>query len=107
LSEASDSRARVEDTQALAGLDQFQLVKQTRTRPDQTHLAFEHIPKLRKLIEFGSSQEFPQSRYGGSICQVRGHMLGLRPHGAEFHQGERLFIPTDARLSEHWRAGVE
>ena len=34
----------------LPRLQQLLLVKQTRTRPDQTHIAQQHIPQLRQLV---------------------------------------------------------
>ena len=100
LGEAGDPGTRLEHSQPLAGLNQFLLGKKTRARANQAHLIFQNIPKLRKLVELGAPQKFPEGCHGRGIGQVCGNISRSGSHGAKFDQGEGHFVPTDAGLAE-------
>src|SRR5205823_6612599 len=95
---------------AVLGLDQG-------TRPDKAHLALEHVPCLRQLVEAGAPQHTPDASDAGvtlhqepvRIATVRQERLDLLfgsvDHRAELHDEDAPFPTADAPLAEEHRTG--
>src|SRR6202041_3555518 len=82
-----------------------------RARADKRHIAFQHAPHLRNLIESRSAQKLPRTRHPRIIvprplCPIGS--LSVLPHGAEFHHLEKLAALTHPRLRvENRPLGIE
>ncbi len=89
-----------------------------RARPDEAHVALEHIPELRKLVE----REAPQNSANPRDARIRfdlehraAHLVQMTDfaetlvrvgdHRAEFVERERAAIESDSLLFEEHRTG--
>src|SRR5262249_34175761 len=79
-----------------------------RSRADERHLAAQHVPQLRQLVEAGRAQPAP----GGGDARVatRGRRwrlgVGVAGHCAELPHAETPAVAADALLREERRAGA-
>src|SRR5664280_218808 len=91
-----------EEVLGIVALDQVELL---RTRPDQAHVALEHVPQLRDLVEARAAQEAAYTRDAGIVLDlehrlgelVEGNdllqvMLGVGDHRAELAYAERSLV---------------
>ena len=79
-----------------------------RTRADETHLAGQHVPELRQLVEPVAAQEAAhrgQPRIVALREDLAGFALGVLPHGAELDDLERPQGAAHALLAEEHRPG--
>jgi hypothetical protein len=98
LGDAGDSGHQSCQPEPAPRQDQLLLRWQAGARSDETHLAFEDIPKLRQFVEFQSAQVPSNRRDGGHRHLVRRQMGGLAPHGAQLVASEEAFVLADAPL---------
>src|SRR3954470_11170389 len=80
-------------------------------RPDEAHVATEHIEKLGKLIEAQLAQPASSacdSRIVFPRVNVRGFIISRCPqsHGAEFDGGKQFSFPSHTLLPEECRPPV-
>src|SRR3546814_7673575 len=59
-----------------------------RARPDQRHVASEHVDELRQLVEAGSSQEAPDPRHPGVVAPRQHSGIGIGHVRSEEHTSE-------------------
>ena len=78
----------------------IEILHEQGARPDQTHIAFEHIPELRQLIQ-GSRTEPPSER--SQPLRIRQEFAvrvpGIR-HGPELDQVEDDSVMSRPRLQK-------
>ena len=77
-----------------------------RARPDQGHLAAQHVDQLRQLVQAGAAQ--PASDRGDPrVVGARLHepRAGVVAHGAELQQLEHIVVEALARLAEQGGTG--
>lgn len=81
-----------------------------RARPDERHIAYEHIPKLGEFVEFGFAEEMASAGDSG-VAVAEGELaagFGGGPHGAEFQQAKRLSVfAHPCLLEEHPAARIK
>ena len=70
LPEAGDPGLGVEHAPAVPGLVLLDLVRQRRARPDQRHVASEHVPELRQLVEARLAQEAAERRHARIVGEL-------------------------------------
>ena len=88
-------------------------------RPDQAHVALQHVPQLRPLVNTPAAHERAQPRAPRVISHLEDWALGLvvleqrtelfirvRPHRAEFQHREFNAAAADPSLAEQWRAAA-
>src|SRR6059036_533860 len=88
-----------------------------RTRTDQAHVAFEHVPELRQLIEREPAQDSADpcdARVGLYLEHWPAHfvevtdfaeaLVRVGDHRAEFVESKRAAVEADALLLEEDRA---
>ena len=88
--------------------------RQRRTlgsRPDQAHLAPQHVDDLRQLVEMVPAQH-PADRGAARIAPHRPHrsgtLLGVLGHGAELEHPEHPSVPSQPRLAvEHGTSALD
>ena len=90
----------------------FELVNKGRslgTRADQRHLALEHIPQLRQLVDRPLAQESTDGGAAG-ITADRPHRaggrFGVHPHRAELPDHERFAVEPHTLLAVENRATI-
>ena len=105
-----EPRARPARDQIVLGVDQ-------RTGTDEAHLATEHVPELRKLVETASPQEAPDAgnarvavelqpvRVVAERAELLGPGLGVDDHGPELDHRERFTAPADPPLAKQHGPG--
>ena len=73
-----------------------------RARPDQRHLAFQHIEELRQFVEAPFAQDPAEPRDAHIVFGRLGHdrTVFLHGHGTELQDRERRAIETKALLAE-------
>ena len=121
LPEAGDAGRDVEPAARPAG-DLRGLVDHERARPHEAHLALQHVPQLRQLVEAACACRRPPTRVtrGSSFILKRAPeislsgasatplALGAHPHGAELDDPEDAPAAAVALLpEEHGPAAVE
>src|ERR1700735_4393771 len=97
----------------MPSLDALILVEDQRTRPNQAHLAAQHVEQLGQLVQGGLSQEVADARYPGilgdleeallgfvAIDQGVLELLGFGDHRAELEQPEATLVAPDPHLAE-------
>ncbi len=85
-----------------------QVLHQQRARADQAHVTFEHVEKLRQLIEAKTAQKAPESCKPLRVREQGALRVAGVGHGAEFVEGEGLAVQSGALLAkEHGRAEFE
>ena len=84
-----------------------------RPRPDEAHVALQHVPQLRKLVDARPAKECAHPRHavisgdlvqiaGGAVAQQASHESDVgrrrasRPHRTELEDREEFPEPTDA-----------
>ena len=85
------------------------LVGERRSGTDEAHVADEHVPELRQLVDRGAAQEPPDPRDAGVAAVDRvPRALALRAddHRAQLQHRERAAGDADALLAEEHRAPV-
>ena len=98
-----DPRADLQDLAELVR-KQAHVPRQLRARPDQAHVAPEHIEELRQLVQLGVAEERAQPGDPGVVPhRQRAALLGAGRHGAELVDRERLEMPADPFLFEEHR----
>ena len=99
-------------------LDQLDLL---RARPDDRHLAAQHVDQLRQLVEAEPAQEAPDAGHAGVVGELEHRVaqvveadhvlepvLGVGDHGPELVHLERAAVEPGAGLvEEHGPAAVE
>src|ERR1051326_1938728 len=88
-------------------------------RPNQAHVAREHVPQLRPLVDAPAAHEGPNAGTPRLVAHLEDGSLGLilseqlgprltraRPHRPELLHRERSTAPTHAHLSVQWRAAA-
>jgi hypothetical protein len=84
-----------------------ELLHERRTlgaRTHQRHVAAQHVPQLRQLVQAGAAQDLADTGdavIGGDIPRVVA--VGVDPHGAELQQLERMAVLADPDLAEQHR----
>ena len=74
------------------------MVGQFGARSDQAHVAFQHIPELRKLLKFIAAQKYANRSNAGIAAHCnRWSRRILHSHRAEFI--ERTVFPVAARTA--------
>src|SRR5689334_16932699 len=89
------------------------LSRQRRSRADEGHVAPEHIPELRQLVETGPAEEASRSRHPRIVCELEGGSgdlgmrqqvgqlgLGVGDHGPELEELETSTVKANALLAE-------
>ena len=80
-----------------------------RTRPDETHLAAQHIPELRQLVKAGSAQVIANARTP-RISRNRPDRsesgFGIFLHGPKFDECELPLLETNANLPVQNRTAI-
>ena len=72
-----------------------------RARPDQRHVAADHIYELRQPVEAQPTQDAPQARDARivSYCPLRpGRVGAIDMHCAEFEHSNHLIVETGPQL---------
>ena len=95
------------------------LVGQRRPRPHEAHLAAQHVPQLRQLVERRGAKHTSDARHTRVVLELeqwpgplvrspqhRQLGFGLDTHGAELDHVERAAVATHAALPEQHRAPV-
>ncbi len=83
------------DAERAAALDQLGLRGQAGPRADQAHLALEHVPELRQLVELQPAQGPPGLGDGSLADLVRRQRPRALVHGPELQAAEGFFVPAD------------
>ena len=79
-----------------------------RSRPDEAHLAAEHVPELRQLVELRPGEESTDAREAWVDVAGEGMPGGAVVHLAELEHAERATAPSDAcRAVEDRPAALE
>src|SRR5947208_300322 len=108
LGPAGDARLDVEPA-ALAVVVALDLVGERRPRADHAHLAPQHVPELRELVERQAAQDAPHAR-DARIPLVDGQpgslALGADDHGAQLDELELLSASPHAPLAVERRASI-
>ena len=89
------------------------LARERRARPHDRHVAREHVPELRELVERGLANELAHARDAGVVLDLEDRtvllvvahelfeaVLRVHVHGAELHHLEGTSAPTHALLEE-------
>src|SRR3954462_14571773 len=81
-------------------------VQAFRARTDDRHIAPEHIPQLRQLVELATRQERPDRCHPRVIFGSKGRSTGtdIRTKFSELVHSERLSPPTHSSLREEYRS---
>src|SRR3981081_2040023 len=92
------------------------LVADEWPRPDQAHVAEQHVPQLRQLVERATPEKASDTGDAGvagdleqpiarliAVAQSVALMLRTVKHRPELDDSEVLTVTTDARLSEQHR----
>src|SRR5690606_7927168 len=76
------------------------------TGADEAHLALEHRPDLRKLVDPQLADDPPYSRHAGIVPlrPLRAARFGVDAHRPQLEQRERLAVKADSLLAEERRA---
>src|SRR5262245_56677206 len=85
------------------------LVAERRPRADDAHVAANHIPELRQLVDGGPAQEAPDARdprVAQVDCRTGAHPLRAFDHRPELEHLEVLAVPADPRLPVEDRTTV-
>src|SRR6516164_642825 len=99
-----DSRLHFVPTHLLRAVA-FQVLHQQRPWPHQTHIASQHIPQLRQLIQTQPPQHLPQRRHTRLIRQQPSLSISRLPHRAKLQQRERPSAqPRSPLPKNHWRS---
>src|SRR5205814_7364380 len=115
LPEAGHARHEVEAA-ALPAVDAAILVGHERPRPDEAHLAANHVDELGQLVQIGAAKEAAHTRdawvlghleeaLGALVArhELRLHRVGAVVHRAELEDPEGLAVAADAPLAEQDR----
>ena len=79
-----------------------------RPRPDDRHVAAQHVPELRQLVEIEAPQPAPDRRAARVVRRAprrAGFVLGALVHRAELVDLERLAVEPHALLRVEHRTG--
>lgn len=76
------------------------LLADPRARPNETHIAFEHIDKFRNFIQRRSAKEMTDPSRALLIVQQLPVSIPLIIHSAEFQNKERPAVASDTDLAE-------
>src|SRR5207244_4049646 len=85
------------------------LVAERRPWPDQAHVAADHVPELRQLVEREPAQHAPDPRDArvAAVDRVaRALLLGSDDHRAELQQVEVHAAFADTRLAVEHRPAI-
>ena len=82
---------------------QGELARHQRPRPDDRHVADQHVPELRQLVEAGPPQQPPDPRRSLGVGQQSSVGAVCLAHGAELDHNERLASEAASDLVEHDR----
>ena len=88
LSPAGNTRPDVVP-QGLTGRIQRQVFHQQRPRPDQTHIALQHVEQLRQLVEAAASQPGSKWRHALRIGQQLARRITGFQHGTKLEKRKR------------------
>src|SRR5437660_48547 len=102
-------------------LELLDVSRDYRPRPDQAHLALEHIDQLRQFVQAALSQQPSHPRHPRVIANLEDqardlaaaahlfkHRLGVDHHGAELEAAEMPAVEPDAILyEEHWTRPIQ
>ncbi len=77
-----------------------QVPHQQRARPDQAHVAAQHVPQLRQLVDRGGAQEPAESSQALGVGQRPAVGADGVAHGAELDHRERHAAPPGPLLAE-------
>lgn len=77
-----------------------QILHQQRTRADEAHVTFEHVPELWKLVETGRSQELAEAGEPFGIREGLSIAVDRVRHRSKFHQQKGLPVPPGPLLPE-------
>jgi hypothetical protein len=95
----------------LARRVELDLCRQGRARPDDAHIASQHVEEVRQLVEREAAQEPPDAGDAWVLGRHRGadaDRVGAPPHGAQLEHLEDHAVPSDPTLAvEHRPAGGE
>ena len=83
LPETGDARLGFEHAAAVPGLVLLDLVRQRRPRADERHVAAQHVPELRQLVEARLAQNASDRRDARIVGQLE-HLLAARAVSAAF-----------------------
>ena len=79
------------------------------TRPDEAHVAAQHVPELRQLVEAGAAQEGAEARAARVVAApsrpAPSRCLGVGAHRAELEHVEDAAVEPHALLAVEDRAG--
>ena len=106
LCDAGDTRQQAINAVAATFLRQQRLARQTRARPDKAHVAAQHVPQLRQLVELGATQPGASSGDAAKLGFVRRAIAGANAHGAQFDQAEAATIAAKTFLNKDWIGAV-
>ena len=74
-----------------------------RARPDDRHVAAQHVPELRQLVDVRAAQELAERRHAADRRSLRPHRpglaLGVVVHRAELDDRERLAVEAHPLLA--------
>ena len=78
------------------------------TRPDQGHVAAEHVPELGHLVEVGAPEDPPHLRdpVVASGRPLRSVALGVDPHRPQLQDLERIAVLAEALLAVEDRPAI-
>ena len=100
-----DPGARLENGAVVLRVHQDVLLE-LGTRAHQAHVAHEHVPQLRQLVDLGVAQEVPDP--GDPLILAHrdagAELGGVVHHGPELDDVERLQMPSHPPLAEEHRA---
>src|SRR5437764_907771 len=91
LGEPGDPRAHVVTSRLLGGVA-LEVLHQERARPDERHVAAEHVPELRQLVERAGPEERAEPGEPGVV----GLPADTGAHRAELEQRERAPLVAGA-----------
>ena len=91
----------------LLGCQQRHELRRLRARPDQAHVAAQHVVELRQLVQVPLAQETAEAGDPGIArrADVRAHPVGAHHHGAELQDVEALPVQGHPLLTVERGAG--
>jgi hypothetical protein len=94
-----DSRACVVTTALFGGVG-LEILEEERTRSNETHLPFQHVPELRQFVDARRSEQCADP---GQSCLVSSILIlawAKLAHRSEFENRERLAMESGPALAE-------
>lgn len=99
LRPAADAWTNLVTTRLLRAVER-QILNQQRSRAYQAHVALEHVPQLRQLVEAAVAHKPPQPRYPQLVRQKIALRVAPVVHGPELQNPENLAVLAGPLLPE-------